>query len=289
MKIIDIKQNSKEWETWRSNKIGASDCPIIMGESSYSTKAKLWKQKLGLEPSSYISTAMQHGAKTEFEARDVFEGKMGKNFNSVCGESSTIEYMTASFDGMSKDGEIVEIKCPHSADRYFEMKVKNEVPIEYYGQLQHQMYVAETEYVYLFIYFAGDHILHKVLRDEAYIDKMLIEEERFWFCLQNGEMPEISKGDFFENVSEDWKLKAIQLSQILAQKRKLEEMEKELKKELISLSNGVPTKAYGITVYQQTRKGNLDTSRLENDLKDQGFDIESYRKMPTSSWCVIVR
>ena len=289
MKIIELKQNTPEWLKWRESHIGGSDAVIIMGESPYQTPVKLWKQKMGIEPSNYVSPAMVHGAKTEFEARAVFEGIMGKLFPSVCAESSTVPYMSASFDGLSEDGEIVEIKCPHSPDRFFEMRLKNEIPSEYYGQLQHQMFVAEAPYVYLFIYFGGDHILHKVERDEEYIMKMLEVEREFWRCLEEGEMPDMKAGDYFENVSEEWKSKALELNEIMNQKKKLDEIEKRLKKELIELSENRPSKGYGVTIYLQTRKGTLDMSKLEKDMKEEGFDLESYRKKPTSSWCVSVR
>lgn len=289
MKIIELEQNSKDWEVWRNNHLGASDAVIIMQESPYSSPVKLWKQKMGIEPSTYVSAAMVHGAKTEFEARAVFEGTQGKLFPPVCGESITRPYMSASFDGYSQDGEIVEIKCPMSPDKYFDMKATNKVPKEYYGQLQHQMFVAEASYAYLFIYFNGDYILHKVERDEAYIMRLLEECENFWKCIQTGEMPSLMPSDYFENVSDDWKEKALELTSIMEQKRKLDDLEKKLKKELLELSENRPTKAYGVTIYLQTRKGTLDTKKLEKDMKDEGFDIESYRKKPSSSWCVAVR
>jgi putative phage-type endonuclease len=293
MRIINLMQSIPEWDVWRSEHLGASETPIIMGESPYSTPIKLWKQKMGIEPSNYVSPAMMHGAKTESEARRRFEEIQGKSFPSLCAESSNLPYISASFDGVSCDGEIVEIKCPHSKDRFFDMKMSNKVPPEYYGQLQHQMYVAEADFVYLFIYFPtgdceGDYILHVVKRDEEYIARMLEKLEKFWKCIEEGEMPEYSAGDYQEKVSPEWQIKALALQQVMEEKRKLEEEEKQLKKALITLSHGKPTKAHGVTIFLQTRKGTLDTISIEKVLIEEGIDIELYRKKPSSSWCVKV-
>ena len=45
MKLVSVEQGSKEWLALRNNKIGASDAPIIMGESSWTTPFQLWQIK----------------------------------------------------------------------------------------------------------------------------------------------------------------------------------------------------------------------------------------------------
>ena len=59
------KQNTPEWLEFRKNKIGASDIPIIMGLSPYSTPLQLWKRKLGFLEEMQMNDCMRFGNENE--------------------------------------------------------------------------------------------------------------------------------------------------------------------------------------------------------------------------------
>lgn len=288
MKMIELEQNTPEWLAWRKDKLGASDAGTIMGENPYCSPLKLWKQKLGIEPENFVSEAMKHGARTEKEARELFEKEMGKQFFPTCVESLINPFMIASLDGLSQDGEIVEIKCPHSAENFFDIRLHDGCPKKYYAQLQHQMYVCEKDYSYLYVFYKGDFVLHTVDRDDDYIERLVQRERDFYESMLTGKPPEFSEKDYVYNDSDEWVLKANQLAHISGQIAKLEDMQKTLKDDLIHLANGKKTKGFGVSVYKTSRKGSIDTVKLDKELAKSGKSTEDFRKKPTESWCVRV-
>jgi len=288
MELVDIQQQSPEWFTWRSGKIGASDAATIMGDNPWKTPYKLWKEKVGLDPSPFISDAMMHGAKTEPKARQIFEDMMELEFPPACVQSTEYEWAIASLDGLSSSGEIVEIKCPFSKDRFFEMILNNKVPKEYYGQLQHQMMVTGLSFVHFFAYFGGETFYQKVDRDENYIKNLIEAEQFFYECMQNGDAPDHASHDLVENLTPEWIELSTKLKKTVEKRRELEAIEDTIRQEILTLANEQPTKGSGVTVFSQVRKGGLNLRELELDMKVSGLNLDDYRKPDTKSWIVKV-
>lgn len=46
-RIERLQQNTPEWHRWRMQGIGASDAPVIMGETLFKTPRALWSIKTG--------------------------------------------------------------------------------------------------------------------------------------------------------------------------------------------------------------------------------------------------
>ena len=46
-RIERLRQNTPEWHRWRRQGIGASDAPVIMGETPFKTPRTLWSIKTG--------------------------------------------------------------------------------------------------------------------------------------------------------------------------------------------------------------------------------------------------
>ena len=55
---ISCVPNSAEWLEIRRNGIGASDVPILTGESEYSNPIRLFNQKIGLSPTKQIESEL---------------------------------------------------------------------------------------------------------------------------------------------------------------------------------------------------------------------------------------
>ena len=55
MKIIPFKQRTPEWYEWRRAGIGASDIPVLTGNSPYTSKRELFLQKKGEGKDKVIS------------------------------------------------------------------------------------------------------------------------------------------------------------------------------------------------------------------------------------------
>ena len=80
MRLVKIKLDTCEWKQFRRTHIGASDAPIIMGESPWSTPLKLYEQKIfgfELEENRYMS----RGKELEPIALEAFEKDTGLSPN----------------------------------------------------------------------------------------------------------------------------------------------------------------------------------------------------------------
>jgi putative phage-type endonuclease len=109
MNVVRMAQGSPEWHAHRRKFRNASETPIVLGISPWTTPHQLWQLKLGLVE-QVVSPAMQRGTELEPVARAAYERQTGHVMQPlvvVDGEYS------ASLDGMTLGGErIVEIKCP---------------------------------------------------------------------------------------------------------------------------------------------------------------------------------
>jgi putative phage-type endonuclease len=188
MKIVNLQQRTREWLQWRRNKIMASDAPIIMGVSPYKKIDKLYDEKIKCyeEPKTNY---MQRGIDLEPIALRKFEEETGLIMFPAVGISDEIDWMAASFDGMTIEGDaIVEIKSPKRQDH--NMAVLGNVPIHYMPQIQHQIFVSGLDFAYFYSFDGTDGVIIEVKRDQEFIEKMLDEEKAFWHCLQTFTPPQ---------------------------------------------------------------------------------------------------
>ena len=110
MEIINVKQNTPEWEKWRADSLslGASDAPAICGVDKYVSPRMLFEEKLyGKVPSSrkHLNDYLVEKARL-FEARGhAMSGlETDREYRrGVCGEHSTHGFIRASFDGINLD------------------------------------------------------------------------------------------------------------------------------------------------------------------------------------------
>lgn len=181
-----LEQGTSEWLELRKTKITATDASSIMGVSPWKTKQQLYYEKLSNDPPSPPNAYMQRGIDLEDLARELFIVKTGIH---VFPKVVIKDWAMASLDGMSSCGKhIVEIKCPGS--KVHKTSVSGNIPYYYYPQLQHQMYVCSVQMAYYFSFDGIDGVLVKVRRDDEYIEKMVDEELKFYYCLMNKVPPE---------------------------------------------------------------------------------------------------
>lgn len=188
MKTSDLVQGSEEWKIWRRKMITATDACIIMQNNPWVSPVELFQRKLGLIPEQPVNSAMLEGSRLEPIAREAFEKAVGMYFHPVVCVHDELEWCSASFDGLSETSA-VEIKCPGKADHL--TASMGLVPHKYKYQLAHQMFVADLEMMY---YYSFDKQLYnltgeaegfiiEVKRNQEMIDRMLVEEKKFYECL----------------------------------------------------------------------------------------------------------
>lgn len=275
--LDDMVQGSPEWLALRKTKITATDASVIMGINPWKTKTQLYNEKISNDPPFPPNERMKRGLHLESTARDLFHFKTAHKMHPVI---IVKDWTMASLDGMSQCRKyILEIKCPGEKDHAVALSGK--VPEHYYPQLQHQMYVADVQMAYYFSFDGIDGIIIGIGRNDEYIEKMLIEEKKFYDCLMSKTPPEAEEKNYIERNDEEWCFLALRWKNLQEKKKDLEIEEEMLKEHLISLSGKFNMKGAGISTCQVTRKGPIDYANIPA-LKN--LDLEQYRKPSTTSW-----
>lgn len=201
-RIIQVKQNTKEWSAWRSRGIGASDAPIIMGDSPWTTKFELWGYKTGIlkrdAPNSYQLAAMNRGSMLEPEARRLYETDVGAKFPATSFEHPVHTFLRASLDGFNAQlNKNLEIKCPGKADHA--IALSGTVPRKYMPQVQMQMLVSGAESSDYFSWDGGSSCVTITIQpDLQYQDRLLYEMVVFWNLVQARTPPSTSREEFMK-------------------------------------------------------------------------------------------
>lgn len=186
-KIIGDKRNMtrEEWLTLRKQSIGGSDVAAVIGASRWSTPFKVWAEKTGrLERNKENSEYMYWGVVMEPILRAEFSKRTGfvvKEVNSIFA-SSEHEFLTANIDGyvVMENGEyaVLELK---TAGLYSENDWENGLPVEYYLQVQHYLYVTGLRKGYVAVLIGGNTFKHIIVdRDEEVINTIVSLAVQFW-------------------------------------------------------------------------------------------------------------
>ncbi|MDX1532827.1 MAG: YqaJ viral recombinase family protein [Nitrosopumilaceae archaeon] len=275
-----IEQGTKEWLRLRKNYIGASDAPIIMGESPYKTPYQLWEEKLNLVKDKESNPAMRRGNFLEPIARQAYIDYTGNEVFPMLAFHESIDFMMASLDGITMDYQLpVEIKCPNEEDH--QLAKKGQIPTKYYAQIQHQIAVVNCDSAHYFSFRDDDIALVEVERNDDYITKMCIKETEFWKGLVNFEAPELTEKDVVVVNDPEWDFISSQWKDLKKSIEDLSIFEKQYREQLIALCDGQTSQGNGVKVQKITRKGNVDYSKIR-ELKD--VSLNKYRKKPVESW-----
>lgn len=199
MKIIDLEQGAASWHEWRTTGIGASDAPIILGLSRYTTRVALMTKKLDqLRHHKGVAKvkrpvdngAIARGQRLEPVARQLYTDLTGIPVKALCVVSDRFEWLKASLDGYSaKPPLVLEIKCVNATDHA--LALSGEVPPMYMAQCQHQLAIAETPVCHYWSYTDNNRFspreqaaLVEILPDFEYQEKIVASELTFWNELQ---------------------------------------------------------------------------------------------------------
>jgi len=280
VKIIDLKQNTPEWRSYRASKIGSSETGMICGVSRFKTAHALWREKMGLAE-SYISSAMLEGTRREPEARDAFSRMRGEAFSPLVVESSESPWLIASLDGYSNNS-ILEIKCPTK-----NYSIADEIPLDYIYQCNAQMYVTGADKCYLFYYWNElKNFVHTIKRDEAIIEEILEKTKKFYDSLFTFEEPD--SGYLILDDNSDFVSDMIILRTLQGAIKNYEEQAKAIESKWIDYAKekNANLKGSGVSISKCIRKGNVDYGKIDA-LKD--IDLEQYRKPSSEYYKVLIK
>lgn len=275
LKTVEIKQNTNKWLEMRKNFIGASDVPIILGESPYMTPFELWQVKMGISQGAIETPAMRKGKELEGHALSLYNQKQGETFTPQVILHPTIKYLMASLDGLNEDHtRAVEIKNPSLTD-FIEVR-EGRVPIKWRGQLQAQIMVTGFDSIDLMPFREKDgSVILTVNRDDEYQSRIKEACEKFYDCMINFTPPEMTERDVI-NMEEnsEWVHTSKQYADSCDELKLVKEENERLRKKLIELSGDRSAEGNGVRVTRCIVKGRISYNEIP-ELK--GMDLDVYR------------
>lgn len=147
MKLLDLKQGSREWLDWRQWGLGGSDMGSIMLGDDWPYKESRHDALLSMKiefRNLEANNAMKRGHWMEGPARMGWCSlHHGMTADPVCVQHDDVDWMRVSLDGLAKfeDGlkVILEIKCP--SWQQHNLAHAGIVPAHYVPQVQYQLMV----------------------------------------------------------------------------------------------------------------------------------------------------
>ncbi|AQH05528.1 endonuclease (plasmid) [Burkholderia sp. KK1] len=271
-------QGSPEWLAWRLKGIGGSDAPIIMGKSLYMRAYELFKQKTGKataqKPNPILDKIRERGHLLEPLARAAFERETGDLVSPIVGVSATHAFIRSSFDAYDPfKREPTEIKCP--GERAHAIAVSGKVPDEYIDQIQHEIFVAESDWANYYSFDGDKGVLVRVARDQKRIDQIVASEEEFWDRVRSGVWE-----------TNEWVAASTNYLMIKKEMDDLKTREAQARQALVDL---IPPgkdsmEGCGLLVTKSGRAGNVDYAKIlaDRNITLTDAELDAYRGSGTS-------
>ena len=277
----------------RSQGIGCSDIPAIMGVSPWKTSFQLWEEKISGKNETRDNSAMKYGREMEPIIRKEVEKKTGVTLEAVKITHPSKPWLWASLDGYNRDENIVsEFKTASKEDHL--RAISGNIPEKYWPQVQGQMEVVGVDSLIYCSYYDGDFEILKVKKDRGYCEDMIFKVEMFWEAVVLQTPPEgyrCKKGD------EQWNDTTDRVKSIRGQIEALQRQEMGLMDVLKRLSKGYSVRGdssflqkqevTGSIKYKEAIEEYIATLRAvypEIDFPDVQF--EQYRKKSFEKWAL---
>lgn len=279
-----MEQGTTSWHEWRSRGLGASEAPIVMGVSPWTTRLQLWEIKTGKRKPQQSNWATERGNQMEPKARASYELYHNIDMPPTLAEHKDYPFIRASLDGYNQEQSIfLEIKCPGKADH--QKALQGQVPEKYFPQLMQQFIVTGAKEGHYWSFDGENGALVVVKPDEEYCQKLLSELISFWNLVQTDTPPEASDKDYelisdesLEKYCDQWKVLKSESDRI---NKELSELEEKIESGL-QIPRGI---CNGLKFTKSFRKGNIDYGKIP---ELRGVDLEQYRKGSTEMFRIQV-
>jgi putative phage-type endonuclease len=189
-----VAQGSDEWKAVRLGHVSASCVADVMAKGkggAESITRRKYKMRLvaerltGQGQESFSNSAMEWGNEQESFARQAYEVSR-ETFVDKTGfwKHPTIKWLGVSPDGLVNSDGLVEIKCPNSTT-HLDYLIADQVPSEYYKQMQCQMWVTNRLWCDFVSYdprikLAKNRLFVKrCMRDDVFLREMEVEVLQF--------------------------------------------------------------------------------------------------------------
>ena len=284
--IVRLVQGSAEWHEHRRLHRNASETPIVLGVSPWTTPYQLWQQKLGVATPE-VNAAMLHGTELEPAARAAYErltGLVMQPLVLVDGEYS------ASLDGLTLAGErLVEIKCPYKGRESALWKAieatPRTLPEHYQWQVQHQLMVSQADIADVFVFDGSEGVVFPVAPDESAWPRIHEAWDAFARYITEAQAPPLTDRDTRIRDDPEWLEAAARYVKLRTAYDELSAKCDEAKAQLIALTGNAKEQGGGVLVTRLWKRGNVDYKRVPELL---GVDLEPYRGTPREETRVLI-
>lgn len=180
MRIIDCRQQTEEWDRWRTGRPTASHFGdfVTPARGDYSAQAtayacRIIAQRLGVYVEPPPSFWMEWGVEHEPHAREEYERRTGREVTQVgfiLPDDS--DAYGGSPDGLVGEDGIIEIKCP-APETLIQYHAAGELPNQYKPQVQGLLMISGRAWCDFFAYHPDlPPFLLRVESDEKYQEKI---------------------------------------------------------------------------------------------------------------------
>ena len=272
--ILKLVQGTKEWHDHRAHSRNASETPAVLGVSPWLTPYGLWLLRTGRKQQE-VTPAMQHGTQLEPAARRAYELLTGNVMEPLVLQEGSY---SASLDGITLGGELIlEIKCPFKgrASELWRDVAKGEVPINYWYQVQHQLFVAAgAELAHLYVFDGTEGVLMDIKPKPETWKQITAAWDTFQRYLDTDTPPPLTDRDTRLRGDKEWIGAA---ATYISAKQAADDSAAALdvaKAALIGLASHSSESGGGVKVTRFSKVGAIDYKKIP-ELK--GVDLERYR------------
>lgn len=190
-----LEPRSAAWHADRRATIGASDAPIITGDSPWGDLLTLFAVKSGIvDPPDIDTPQTKWGLRLESVVAEWFTETYGLELvkDDTRPRHPKHPWMATSLDRrVVGENALVEIKTARFATDEWGQQDTAEIPAHYIVQVQHEMAVTGADTCYVAVLFGGsDPRRYIVPRDEALIASLIELEAEFMECVRTGTPPD---------------------------------------------------------------------------------------------------
>ncbi|MFP7699435.1 lambda-exonuclease family protein [Candidatus Phytoplasma pyri] len=206
MEIRTLKQRSKQWYQHRNKYVNATEIATITNNDKYRSLNQLIHDKLF--GTAFVGNKFtEYGVKTEPIAKLFFEKIKQRIYEPTIFVDDN-DTFSASLDGYdSFTNTILEIKCPFidennqissSWNNFLSIR---EIPLNYYYQMQCQLYCSQAKLVYFLVYLSEtNYFIEKVYPNEKIWNEM-INKTKIYLDLLNKTKNELLNTTYLKNLA----------------------------------------------------------------------------------------
>lgn len=282
MRIVDVKQGSELWHEFRRTSLGATSASVICGCNPWKSVHDLYEEMVEGKITP-LNDAMKRGMELEEWARIWAEERLQMSLFPVTARHEFLDYMHASFDGLSIDGEVlIEIKCP--GEKTHHIACQGKIPDYYKWQMQHQMEVANVDHMFYISYRSPDDVVMiQYNRDDVMIEDLLLKQKKFYFEHIVPKIPPINTKKLVELDLSAAEVKLMNLKNLEELDKKIKHLQ-DLRKYVYDSILEDMEESFCVDKYKCTRyfvKGAIDYTSIK---EIEGIDLEQYRKEGRWQW-----